>query len=98
MPRAADQDVGAGAADQDVVAVAALQPVLAGAAGDGVVEAVADAGEVADAVVAEDLDVRPGRGRRVRGPDRVDAEARQLVDDVAGVVDEVGVVRRSARP
>ena len=60
MPVPPISDVGAGAADQHVVAVAALQPVFVGAAGDGVVEAVADAGEVADAVVAEDLDVGPG--------------------------------------
>ena len=81
----------AAAADHGVAAGAAVEDVGARIAGEDVGEAVAGAVEVAGAGEDEPLDL--GAENVVqRALDGVGAAARQLGHDVAGIVDDVGVV------
>ena len=74
---------------------AAVERVVAAVAGDDVVEPVAGAVDVAAAGQGEVLDIG---GERVadRRPHRVDAFADGFRDDVADVVDDIGVVAEAA--
>src|SRR5262249_50498361 len=96
VARATIHGVVAGTTSDRVIASAAGQRIVAGAADDRVVEPVAGAVEVASADEGQVVDIvaqRVGGGRRQH---RVDAGARGLCNDVARVVDAIGVVPRAA--
>ena len=92
---AADQGVVAGATVQRIVAKAAIEGVRAAVAGDRIVASVAGAVDIPR--TGKDQVFNVGRQNVVgAGIDGIDAVTRRFHYDVAGVVDDIGVVTRAA--
>ena len=92
----ADHEVRPCAADQLVDAIQAIKHVVARATHQRVAEFVAGAAEPAAAGEPQVLDMGVQRVRRQGRSHPVDALARRLDDDIAGILDEIGVVARPA--
>src|SRR5262249_22100224 len=105
VTRASDHAVAAGAAVQEIVTGAAVQGIIAGVADEEVVATVTDERIVQLVAVqpqtGRDIDqsglyIRRERVIAHRDEDRVPAFVRQLDDDIAEVVDMIGVAAAPA--
>ena len=83
-------------ADHPVVFGTAVEDIVAGIAGQGVCQRIAGAVDVGGARQRQHLDGLPAESEAHRALNRVGALAGGLDDDVAGIVDPVGVVARAA--
>ena len=96
----ANEGVVAARAIERIIAVEARKRVIAFAGGDRVVRRRTRAGEIARARIEQVFDIGVIRVAEIergkRGTDRVDAAAARFRNDVAGIVDDIGIVARAA--